>query len=351
MGAHRINSMFRVIRLDVMLIAIIVSLSLPSPIQPPASGQTVVPNAPFKIVVLPDTQHYAQHFPWLLKLQTDWVASVSQSQNIVFVTQTGDIVENWDNQTQWRAADTAFTSLDGHIPYGIAPGNHDIAPDGTSPFFHQYFPLERLRNPETARFGFDQAAVAPFGSHGSNNTYRLFSAAGKQFIGINLEFCPADDTVTWLDQTLTKFAQYGAIITTHSFTSASGDRETASHSCQVWAGPGQNAATDIWDKVIAPGQHDNVLMFLSGHDIWSSAGAARRTDIVNGYPLHQMLSNYQEFKLGGEAYLRLLEFDIDKSVLNVSTYSPLTKTFKTDADNQFSLYIPFSKRFDVPTKQ
>ena len=349
MPAHKLTLISRIIRLDVAFIAIILSLSIPGSLQPPAAGQTVSPRVPFKIVVLPDTQHYALDYPWLLKLQTDWIAQNANAQNIVFVSQTGDIVENWDNQRQWQAADRAFASLDGHIPYGMAPGNHDIVPEGTAPYFNQYFPLPRLlANPAPAPL--NQPLLTGAGSFGPNNTYHLFTAAGKQFIAINYEFCPTDDTVQWLDDTLSKFANYGAIITTHSFTSANGDRERAGHSCLFWRGPGQNAAVDIWDRVIASGRHNNVLMFLSGHDIWSTAGAARRTDMVAGYPVHQMLSNYQEFKQGGEGYLRILEFDTDKSLLNVSTYSPLTKAFKTDDANQFSLYLPLGSRFTIGSK-
>lgn len=337
----------QMIRLDVALVAIILSLSVPGKLQPPAAGQTVTPNAPFKIVVLPDTQHYALDYPWILKAQTAWIAERAHTDNIVFVTQTGDIVENWDNQRQWRAADVAFTNLDGRLPYGIAPGNHDIAPDGTSPYFGRYFPSSRLQADPTWLKGSGVGLKSGFGQYGPNNSFHIFTAAGKQFIAINLEFCPTDDTVDWLDQTLSKFSNYGAIITSHSFTNSTGDRETRARSCEIWRGPGMNAATDIWDKVIAPGKHTNVIMILSGHDIWSAAGAARRTDTVGGYPVHQMLSNYQEFNRGGDGYLRILEFDTDKSLLNVVTYSPLTKTYKNEDANQFSLYLPLSGRFNV----
>jgi hypothetical protein len=45
-----------------------------------------------------------------------------------------------------------------------------------------------------------------------------------------------------------------------------------------------------------------------------------------------MLSNYQFRNLGGEGYMRLLEFKPDGKTVQVSTYSPLYDSYLTDAD-------------------
>ena len=37
----------------------------------------------------------------------------------------GDIVEDADNDTQWQRASKSMSVLDGKIPYGVLPGNHD----------------------------------------------------------------------------------------------------------------------------------------------------------------------------------------------------------------------------------
>ena len=55
-----------------------------------------------------------------------------------------------------------------------------------------------------------------------------------------------------------------------------------------------------------------------------------------------MLSNYQFRNLGGEGYMRLLEFLADGRTVKVYTYSPLYDAFMTDADQNLTLTL------DVP---
>jgi len=58
-----------------------------------------------------------------------------------------------------------------------------------------------------------------------------------------------------------------------------------------------------------------------------------------GQVVHQMLVNYQMKALGGEAYLRLVEFLPDGKTVQVKAYSPLYGTYKTDGQNQFTLTL------------
>ena len=52
-----------------------------------------------------------------------------------------------------------------------------------------------------------------------------------------------------------------------------------------------------------------------------------------------MLSNYQFRQLGGEAYLRLLEFLPDGLTVNVFTYSPLYDALLDEADQNFTIVL------------
>jgi hypothetical protein len=52
-----------------------------------------------------------------------------------------------------------------------------------------------------------------------------------------------------------------------------------------------------------------------------------------------MLSNYQMRTLGGEAYLRLLEFRPDGRTVHVKTYSPLYDKYLTSPDQQFAITL------------
>jgi hypothetical protein len=64
---------------------------------------------------------------------------------------------------------------------------------------------------------------------------------------------------------------------------------------------------------------------------------ASKTDLGN--TCHQMLSNYQFRELGGEDYMRLLEFLPDRHTVKVFTYSPLYDAFLDEPDQNFTISL------------
>ena len=54
--------------------------------------------------------------------------------------------------------------------------------------------------------------------------------------------------------------------------------------------------------------------------------------------VHEMWANYQnQVKVGGEGYLRIIEFLPDGKMVHVQSYSPLLDIYLQDAGNQFKL--------------
>jgi hypothetical protein len=66
--------------------------------------------------------------------------------NTVWVSHLGDIVEHIDAQTiEWDRASTSMQVLDdADVPYGIAPGNHDMSSAGVSTNYDIKFPQSRM---------------------------------------------------------------------------------------------------------------------------------------------------------------------------------------------------------------
>ena len=79
-------------------------------------------------------------------------------------------------------------------------------------------------------------------------------------------------------------------------------------------------------------------MTLHGQALNDGLGRLSSTNDF-GDTVHQMLVNYQMNALGGEAFLRLVEFLPDGKTVQVLAYSPLLGTYKTDAQNQFILTL------------
>ena len=127
---------------------------------------------PFTIVMLPDTQFYAENYPQYFHDQTEWVRRNAEEENIVFVTQVGDIVENGDAApNEWKVADEAFSRLKGVVPWGVAIGNHDYdlgEPPGRASVFRKTFGPQRF------------AGNAWYGGSSENelNSYQMFSGGG-----------------------------------------------------------------------------------------------------------------------------------------------------------------------------
>lgn len=292
---------------------------------------------PFTIVALPDTQIYSYLYPEIFMKQTQWVADNLKAKNIVFVTHLGDIVES-NTEEQWQNASKAMATLDGKIPYGIAPGNHDMTPEGSALLFNKYFPVSRLKQSTTWGGSFFAAKgnYVKNAATGDNNSYHLFSKGGIDFIALNLEFCPTDSELEWAGNMLETYKNRTAIVANHTFLNGSGER-TDTQECVAYQHEGLNAGHEIWDYLINKRQLSNVSLFLNGHDINTTTGGARRTDTVQGRNVHQLFSNYQFLFGYTSGYLRLMTFYPEGKKIKVQTYSPVSDTYLTDADNQFEL--------------
>jgi hypothetical protein len=96
---------------------------------------------------------------------------------------------------------------------------------------------------------------------------------------------------------------------------------------------GVHDGEELWQMLVR--KHDFAFT-LNGHVLGDGTGyLASKND--GGRTTHQILQNYQMRRLGGESYLRLLEFLPDKRTVRVRTYSPLYDKYMLEPDQQFSL--------------
>ena len=96
-----------------------------------ALAQVTAPD--FSVVVLPDTQFYAQSYPQIFNQQTQWIVNNQANYNIQFVLGEGDVVNTAEQAVQWQSADAAVKLLDNaNIPYVMAIGNHDYGNEDPS---------------------------------------------------------------------------------------------------------------------------------------------------------------------------------------------------------------------------
>lgn len=274
----------------------------------------LVATEPFVVAVIPDTQIYVQTDAGTetFAAQYDWIAQQRDARSIVFVSHEGDVVQNPELAVEWDRAESVFATLDANdIPYGIAPGNHDIEPDGSAPEYD-------------ARFGASRYAGEPWfgGSHtaeGNRSSYQLIDAHGQELLFIHIrhlrpEYGPVAAVLTWVDNVLEAHPDRLAFVTTHEFTSPTG----AVLMPQLQATISDNC---------------NVAAVFSGH---RTGGPSRGTfPDACGRTVHHLLTNYQALPGGGQGFLRTVEVNPTTLTAQFEVYSPTLDQYGTDPDESF----------------
>ena len=311
----------------------------------PTTPYVPPPPPPFEdgsttIVVLPDTQIYCERYPDTFLAQTRWIRAHKVDRNVAFVLHEGDIT-NDNSPRQWRNAARALEVLDGVVPYVLVPGNHDYGARGRADSrdtgLNEHFPVERFR--ELPSFG------GTFAPDRLDNSFHLFSAAGREWLVIGLEWGPRDEVVAWANEVAARYPERTAVVVTHAYLFNDDTRYDHAGSDQKW-NPHRYATADLagrvndgeelWTKLVS--RHPNMALVLSGHVLGDGAGRLS-SEGAAGEPIHQLLANYQMRAEGGQGYLRLLEILPDGRTLRVKTYSPLLDRHLTNEEHQFELTL------------
>ncbi len=287
---------------------------------------------PFSLVVIPDTQNYADarkkadgtrripDFSRHFYGQTEWIKQSAARLNTMMVVHVGDIVQT-DKPDEWAIADKAMKTIDGVVPYVLSLGNHDlrVGPDGARETrLNEYFPPSRFEN---------TSWYAGHYGKGNENNYALFEADEMKFLVVSLEFAPRDEVLEWAGQIVAKHPGRRTIVVTHGYLDK-GLRIAKPAMGYQWKG---NSAEQTWQKFVS--QHKNIFLVLSGHAV-----NCRLTSVgKRGNTVYQVQSDYQFGVEGGEGYLRVMTFVPAENRIDVTTYSPtVDRHLTTDAD-AFSL--------------
>ena len=314
----------------------------------------------FSIAVLPDTQYYtAERFGGTMQMfhdQIDWIRKNQKNERIAYVVHLGDITDR-NTEPEWERAKDAMYKLElDNIPYGMAVGNHDEAPNTTfvhgqaSNLYNKYFGTEHFKN--KSWYG------GQLENNGdSENHFDLFQAGGQKFLvmyfGYNEEnkVVPKRDVAyekrvfNWADSVLKKYPEHKAIMVTHSMLN-----RTKTTKSEVMAGTDRE---DIMPTYTKQGSliynmakhHPNVFLMLGGH----IAGEGFRRDEFKGNVIKTYLADYQSRQIapysgpqdrrGGDGLMRLMRFNMTKKTISVITFAPRGDgriDAEVDGDSQFT---------------
>ncbi|PQO43322.1 metallophosphoesterase [Blastopirellula marina] len=300
-----------------------------------------LPEGAFTVAVLPDTQNYCEAAPEGFYAQTEWLVEQKEQRNIAAVLHLGDIT-NRNTKPQWEVAQKAMRQLDGRLPYFFVPGNHDYSAGGVTSdrtsYLDEYFPIAHYR--DRPHFGgtYDREPESML------NSYHLFSAGGRDFVVIGLEFGPRKDVVRWANEVAEKHKDREAILITHAYvyydetrydwTKLGAKQHWNPHSYPLAKnGDDVSDGEEFWNNLVS--QHENFIMTLNGHVLYDGLGRVV-SQTPGGRDVHQMLVNFQMKPRGGDGWMRLLEFSPDRKV-NVIDYSPTRNELNVSKQNHFGL--------------
>jgi hypothetical protein len=300
----------------------------------PAFGQRVNPPD-FSLIALPDPQMYSEYYPETFTAQTTWIVEHRAELNIQFVVGLGDNVNDGDSHVQYHNAVHALDVLEhAGVPYAMALGNHDYLhskpPTRQAPLFNQY--LGKSRYAGKSYYG---DSTYPPGT--SENFYVTLTIQQQRYLLLYLEYFPRKEALAWAKTILDKHLDEKIIVVTHAFEGSDAYRNGR---CD-FNGPGAESldfdradGEQMWNELVS--RYANIFLVLNGH----VNGAAHETDFgIHGNEVTQILADYQDNADGGGGYLRILTFRPAQHRIDVSTYSPTEKSFKTDEQNAFS--VPF----------
>ena len=275
----------------------------------------------FTIVALPDTQMYSDRYPEIFRAQTEWIVEQASRLNIHMVWHLGDVVRfGGEDERAWENAKQAMRLLDdAGIPCLIAIGNHDydsqLQVDRSASFFNRYFGIERYAGRPWFGGAFEPGR--------SENVYAVTEAGGERYLHLLLEFGPRKAVVEWADAVVRAHADHRVFVVTHGYMHYHNGRTGPGDEWNPHSYPGAaddaHDGEELWSAFVS--RHPNIRWVHSGHIL--NGGQGLRTDAgVHGNLVHQVASNFQTYRNGGDGWLRLLRVKPAQGVIESETYSP-----------------------------
>ena len=277
--------------------------SSPTPTPQPGTASTTegeptpVPT-PFTIAWFPDTQSSAYAEPEALEAMGQWVAEHIESDDIVYVLQTGDLVDNGFVEEQWQNFELAYDQFVGLVPYFCIAGNHDLG-------------VKRQQWDGYLARPYAHTVPAEQEFLGGKGAYTLFSAGGVDFVVVGVGHGAEEESVAWVREVFGRYPDRYGILMLHGYLHGKGTFV-------------DDGAWIMYYRVVS--QCKNIFMTLSAHYRGTAYRAFDIDDNYDGVPdrkVHSFLCNYQNYmRLGGQ--IRLMRFDPADGSLTVETFSALT---------------------------
>ncbi|WP_164842747.1 carbohydrate-binding protein [Actinoplanes solisilvae] len=319
------------------------------------------------------------------RMETQWIADNSAEKKIAYAAHTGDVIENDYYDPLAKKADGSLLRPglneqvdkefavssgnqkvldDSGLVNQVIAGNHDNqlgAETGPESRFSRTFSAPRYYGaskawPKGASYhAWDEVTnadgtVTP-GKDNQNN-YVLFSAGGLDFVAVGLSYGVTRAEAQWADGIFKKFKDRNGILLSHDYLKPSTNKDGRG---AAFSDPDGSA---LYQQVVS--DNANVFLVLAGHEHGVGTNLKTGIGVTKTHDVVELLADYQFYTVAtgelwpdkvdangnidvdgdgkidhkatdrlqfGASFLRLLQFDVDRSELHIDTYSPYLKNF------------------------
>ncbi len=322
-------------------------------------------KADYSFAVFGDTQRITEDYPNLLAPMYQWVVDNKDSKNIVYSIGLGDITDdngydkkyskdangNWvldanGTYTEWDIAEDAISVLNGHVPYSLVRGNHDIMK--SYDYFNDHFKdIEFFTSQFEGENGgkyTDTGAKDPVtkASVSYANTWCTFTVTvdgvDVNYLFLNLDYGASDEVLDWAGSVISqdKYKNHKVIVSTHCYLYADGTTDdTGDGTPPSIMRDFMNNGDDMWDEFVV--KHPNIEMVLSGHVSSDHILVTRSNAYIDGIvnTVTEMLINPQAVDYRVRSGLvAMFYFDASENKVAFEYYSPTRNAYYMTA-NQF----------------
>lgn len=291
-----------------------------TPTHTPVPTPEPTPEPPFTMVWASDTQAMIAHARMLEGYTAicDWIVREAESLSIAAFLHTGDMVDNGDKPGQWKLFNEGVAQISQKAVFFWAAGNHDEGYSNKSPWKEQPF-VTAL--PEEQRYNGGEAA------------YTVLSVGSTKILLLSISWRKAqnDKAIAWLCSVAEAHETLPAILITHGYLSAKGERMTVAEKLE----------NDLVAKC------PNIRLILSGHARGIAHASFAYDDDGDGIKertVNALMYDMQTDK-SRYGYVCLLTYDPVGNTLSVDSYSPLRDDYVYDDRHpdleQFILYNVF----------
>lgn len=305
----------------------------------------------FIVVVLPDTQIYAQRFPETFDSQIRWIVDHAEEYNIVFVTHVGDIVQTAGAEDEWAVARAAYDWLDDiDMPYGFSIGGHDTSRGITREYDSSCSPFPRtdcdsidFKNHFGAEF-YEDAPWYGGASPSGLSSYQRITVGEMDLLFLHMPQDTPEGEVAWASEILDANPGVLAHLTTHRYLfdyrltdvlpvplsalpAGRFNALTYQLGGQVLMYNDGLPADQLFARLIS--RHANIWGVHCGHvdaEFWQS------TPNSADLPVYEVLVDFQDMSDGGGGWLRLLKFAPSEDEVQVITFSTTTGAIRRNGD-------------------